>query len=110
MNAFEQRQAARTATMRRMLADNSRHQQEMRRLKVQEVRAVTDSLGPSTPAGDGFVFTERAEQIEQRRLEHWARQRRAAAARASDDRLYANLRRQFGSDEADAWMSGGDAA
>lgn len=110
MTTYEQRQAARTAIMTGLKADGRRHDQELRRLKVQEARAITDSLGPTEDTGDGFLFAARAEQREQARRAHQARQQRAAAARETDGRLHASLARQFGTDHADTWMAGGDAA
>jgi hypothetical protein len=110
MTTYEQRQAARTAIMASLITDGRRHDQELRRLKVQEARAITDSLGPTEDTGDGFLFAARAARLEDARRAHQARQQRATKARDADSRLHASLARQFGTDHADAWMTGGDAA
>ncbi|MFD8640781.1 hypothetical protein ACFV14_10775 [Streptomyces zaomyceticus] len=58
----------------------------------------------------GFIFSDRAEQVEASKAEHQARRRRADAELAGRERIHSSLRDRHGLDFADQWMDGGDAA
>lgn len=69
-----------------------------------------DRDNPASLAAHGMHFTARQVAREQAETDHNARRRRIDAAVASDERLYQNLRRTEGTDFADNYMTGGDAA
>lgn len=58
----------------------------------------------------GFIFSLRDEQIADAQAEHRLRRRRADQQVAERDHLWSVLRDSEGSDYADQWMNGGDAA
>ncbi|RSS50059.1 hypothetical protein [Streptomyces sp. WAC01280] len=58
----------------------------------------------------GLVFADRDDRIAERRAEASARRRRADTELAGRDSIYRSLRNREGSDYADQWMDGGDAA
>ncbi|MFG2330174.1 hypothetical protein ACGFMM_11170 [Streptomyces sp. NPDC048604] len=58
----------------------------------------------------GFIFSDLEDRQADARAEHAARRRRADAELASRDALYDALRDSEGSDYADQWFGGGDAA
>jgi hypothetical protein len=114
----EQRQQARLALLR---APQTPYTSQLAR-EEREGRA--GQLPPAPPAprrprqltereerlAAGLVFSDRDDRIAESRAEHAARRRRADAELAGRDRIHRALRDREGSDYADQWMDGGDAA
>ncbi|MEU2076864.1 hypothetical protein [Streptomyces sp. NPDC013489] len=91
--------------------------QEARRQLIQ--RCGNPTPRPATPRplsereerlAAGLIFADREDRIAENRATHAARRRRADAELAGRDRIHSALRDREGSDYADGWMNGGDAA
>ncbi|MFC4611158.1 hypothetical protein ACFO9E_25690 [Streptomyces maoxianensis] len=120
----ERRQEARRAALRRGAAHA---QSPLGRWAYQSAKAYYEGRevppppprtaaerGPATEReqrlADGFIFADRADRIAEAQAEHRARRQRADAEVQQQDHLWQILRDSQGSDYADAWMNGDDAA